>query len=232
MWFEFVSKILIVDDEQELAEGLRRALARDKHLIELAFDGQQAVDLLSVSKFDLIILDWMMPKKSGVEVCSWLRRSRHDKTPVLMLTAKAELDDKENGLDSGADDYLTKPFHLREFQARVRALLRRVGSAEPNDELVCGKVTLYVKERKVTRDNVAVKLEPKEFNLLEFLMRHPSQPFTADALVTRVWESDSEVSPDAVRVYIRMLRKKLDLPGDQSIIETVHGSGYKISGVG
>ncbi len=223
-----MSKILVVDDEAELAEGLKRALQRDQHLVELAFNGQEAKDLLLVTKYDLVVLDWMMPKCSGVEVCTWLRSERRDKTPILMLTAKGELDDKEKGLDSGADDYLTKPFHLREFSARVRALLRRTSTAEPTDELTCGKITLHVKARKVTRDGEAIKLEPKEFNLLEFLMRHPQQPFTADALVTRVWESDSEVAPDAVRVYIRMLRKKLDQPGVPSIIETVHGSGYRL----
>src|SRR5581483_738278 len=124
-----MSKILIVDDEHDLAEGLRRALARDQHVVEVAHDGQAAMDMLVVSKYDLVVLDWMMPRQSGIDVCNWFR-SRGDKTPVLMLTARGELDDKEKGLDSGADDYLTKPFHLREFQARVRALLRR-GSAAP-----------------------------------------------------------------------------------------------------
>jgi len=224
-----MSKILIVDDEIDLAEGLKRSLLREQHVVELAFDGQQAADMLLVSKYDLVVLDWMMPKRTGLEVCKWIR-SRRDRTPVLMLTAKGEIDDKETGLDSGADDYLTKPFHLREFQARVRALLRRGGEAEITDTLTHGKICLHVKERTVMRDGEAIKLEPREFNLLEFLMRHPNQPFTSDALVTRVWESDTEVSSDAIRVYIRMLRKKLDVPNEPSIIETVHGLGYKLTG--
>jgi OmpR-family two-component system manganese-sensing response regulator len=224
-----MSKILIVDDEQDLAEGLRRSLARDQHLVEVAYDGREAIDMLAVSKYDLIVLDWMMPKQSGIDVCKWLR-DKQDRTPILMLTAKGELEDKEKGLDSGADDYLTKPFHLREFQARVRALLRRGSSVATSHVLTYGKITLDAQARKVTRDGAEIKLEPKEFNLLEFLMRNPNQAFTADALVTRVWESDTEVSSDAVRVYIRYLRKKLDVPGTDSIIETVHGSGYRLVG--
>ena len=222
-----MSKILIVDDEKDLVEGLRRSLSREQHLVEVAYDGQEAMDLLLVTKYDLVVLDWMMPRQSGVDVCRWFRQ-RGDKTPVLMLTARGEIDDKEKGLDSGADDYLTKPFHLREFQARVRALLRRGSSAAATNVLSHGSVVLDTAARKVTRDGVDVKLEPKEFNLLEFLMRHPNQAFTADALITRVWESDSEVSPDAVRVYVRMLRKKIDTGGKNSIVQTVHGSGYRL----
>jgi DNA-binding response OmpR family regulator len=228
MLLSAMSKILIVDDEQELAEGLKRSLVREQHLVEVAYDGRAAMDLLLVSKFDLVVLDWMMPKQSGVEVCRWLR-SRHDKTPILMLTAKAEIENKEMGLDAGADDYLTKPFHLREFQARVRALLRRGSSAATSNIFTCGRITLDAQARRVTRKGADVHLEPKEFNLLEFLMRHADQAFNADALVTRVWESDTEVAPDAVRVYIRNLRKKLDIEGEKSIIETVHGSGYRLS---
>lgn len=222
-----MSKILIVDDEKELADGLHRALTRDQHTVEVAYDGQQAMDMLAISKYDLVVLDWMMPKQNGVEVCRWLR-SRGDKSPVLMLTARGELDDKEKGLDSGADDYLTKPFHLREFQARARALLRRGSSSAVTNVLSVGAVSLDTAARKVTRDGVEVRLEPKEFNLLEFLLRHPNQAFTADALITRVWQSDTEISPDAVRVYVRMLRKKLDVQGGPSIVETVHGSGYRL----
>jgi DNA-binding response OmpR family regulator len=225
-----MSKILIVDDEKDLSEGLRRSLVRDQHVVEVAYDGQQAMDLLLVSKYDLVVLDWMMPKQSGLDVCRWFR-SRGDKTPILMLTARGELDDKEKGLDSGADDYLTKPFHLREFQARVRALLRRGSSSAASNVLSVGTVALDTVARKVTRDGAEVRLEPKEFNLLEFLLRHPNQAFNADALITRVWQSDTEVSTDAVRVYVRMLRKKLDVEGKPSIVETVHGSGYRLGSV-
>lgn len=224
-----MTKILIVDDEPDLAEGLKRSLVREQYVVEVAHDGEAAMDMLKISKYDLIVLDWMMPKQNGLEVCRWLRNKR-DKTPVLMLTARGELDDKEMGLDSGADDYLTKPFQLREFQARVRAILRRAGDMDNGEVMTCGKITLHVRARKVERSGEQVKLEPKEFNLLEFLMRHPDQVFSADALVQRVWTSDTEVLSDAVRVYIRMLRKKLDVPGEPSIVETVHGSGYRLGG--
>jgi OmpR-family two-component system manganese-sensing response regulator len=221
-----MSKILVVEDEPDIANQLQKSLQREQHLVEVASDGKAAIDLLSVSKYDLIVLDWMMPKQSGIEVCQW-HRSRGDKTPILMLTAKGELEDKERGLDSGADDYLTKPFHLREFLARVRALLRR-GSTAATNVLTAGKVTLDTVARKVSREGKEIKLEPKEFNLLEFLMRHPNQVFNVETLVVRVWESDTLVSADAVRVYIRNLRKKLDVDGEASIISTVHGSGYRV----
>jgi DNA-binding response OmpR family regulator len=220
-----MSKILVVEDEPDIADQLRKSLLREQHLVEVASDGQAAIDILTVSKFDLIVLDWMMPRQSGIDVCKW-HRGRGEKTPILMLTAKGELEDKERGLDSGADDYLTKPFHLREFLARVRALLRR-GTTTSN-VLTCKQVTLDTTARRVMRGEDEIKLEPKEFNLLEFLMRHPNQAFNADALVTRVWETDTEVSTDAVRVYIRNLRKKLDVNGAPSIITTVHGSGYRV----
>jgi DNA-binding response OmpR family regulator len=221
-----MSKILVIDDEHDLADQLKKALLREQHVVETVYDGQSAVDVLSVSDFDLLVLDWMMPRMNGIEVLRWYR-SKGKKSPILMLTAKSELDDKETGLDSGADDYLTKPFHLREFTARVRALLRRASTAADN-VITCGDVSLDTTARRVLRDGVEVRLEPREFNLFEFLMRHQGQPFTADALVVRVWQSDSEVSPDAVRVYIRGLRKKLDSEGQPSIISTVHGSGYRI----
>jgi two-component system, OmpR family, manganese sensing response regulator len=220
-----MSKILIVEDEIELAEQLRRSLAREQHLVEVVHDGQAALDYLRVSQYDLLVLDWMMPKMTGVEVCRW-QRSRGDKTPILMLTARADIEDKESGLDAGADDYLTKPFHLRELMARVRALLRR--GVSPTNELRVEDLVLDPTARSLHRGGTEIKLEPKEFNLLEFLMRHPNQAFKAEALVARVWEAESEISPDAIRVYIRGLRKKIDVDGKPSIIATVHGSGYRL----
>ena len=163
-----MSKILVVEDEIELAEQVRRALSREQHMVEVVHDGQSALDHLRVSQYDLLVLDWMMPKMSGIEVCKW-QRNRGDKTPILMLTARVEIDDKEKGLDAGADDYLTKPFHLRELLARVRALLRR--GVSPTNELTAGELMLDPTARRVYRKGVEVKLEPKEFNLLEFLMR-------------------------------------------------------------
>lgn len=220
-----MSKILVVEDEIELAEQVRRCLLREQHIVEMVHDGQAALDHLRVNNYDLLVLDWMMPKMTGIEVCQW-QRARGEKTPILMLTARVDIEDKELGLDSGADDYLTKPFHLRELLARVRALLRRGVSA--TNELKAGALVLDPTARRLSRDGMEIKLEPKEMNLLEFLMRHPNQTFKAEALIARVWESDSEISPDAIRVYVRGLRKKIDLFGGRSIIGTVHGSGYRL----
>ena len=220
-----MSKILVVEDESDIANQLHKTLSRENHQVEIAADGQIAKDLLSNNEYDLIVLDWMIPVYSGIEVCRWYR-DKGANAPILMLTARSELDDKADGLDSGADDYLTKPFQLREFLARVRALLRR--SSTPSHVLSCGKIMMDLDARKVTRDGVEIKLEPKEFNLLEFLIKHANQAFNAEALVLRAWDPDSEVSSDAVRVYVRNLRKKLDLDGEPSIISTVHGAGYRV----
>lgn len=221
-----MSKILVVEDEVDLAEQLRKSLVRDHHVVEVVHSGTDAINYLRVSNYDLIILDWMLPGQTGIEVCRF-HRDRGDVTPVLMLTARSAIEDKEQGLDAGADDYLTKPFHLREFGARIRALLRR-GKAVSN-VLVSGDLELDPAARRVSFGDKEIKLEPKEFNLLEFLMRNPDQVFSAEALVMRVWESSSDISPDAIRVYIRGIRKKLDEPSGKSFIVTVHGSGYKFN---
>jgi OmpR-family two-component system manganese-sensing response regulator len=219
-----MSKILVVEDEADIAEEIRKSLCREQHQVEMAADGQAAMDMLAADSFDLIVLDWMLPNHSGIEICKWYRESGAS-TPILMLTARGDLEDKEIGLDSGADDYLTKPFQLREFLARIRALLRR--GTVPSHLVTCGSLEMDLQARKVTRNGEEIKLEPKEFNLLEFLIHHANQAFKAEALVERVWEA-GDVSPDAVRVYIRNLRKKLDVPGEQSIISTVHGAGYRV----
>ncbi|HEY9786952.1 MAG TPA: response regulator transcription factor [Candidatus Obscuribacterales bacterium] len=218
-----MSKVLIVEDEADLAGQIRQWLTREHYTVEIADNGQSAMELLRVYQYDVVILDWMLPGMSGIEVCKQFR-SRGGKTPVIMLTAKSSVDEKEEGLDSGADDYLAKPFHLKELAARVRALIRR-GSQAKTNVLTHGNIELDPIARKVTRDGKDVHLEPKEFNLLEFFMRNPNQVFSAEALITRVWESDTLVSNDAIRTYIKGLRKKLD---DSSIISTVHGVGYKM----
>jgi DNA-binding response OmpR family regulator len=221
-----MSKILIVEDEEDLAVQVRDWLARDHHTVEMVHNGSQAVDTLAVSKYDLIILDWLLPGLDGVEVCKRYR-SMGGKTPILMLTAKAAIEDKEKGLDSGADDYLSKPFHLKELSARVRALIRRTSSMSGPTLEVAG-IVLDPTSRTVTKDGEPVHLERKEFNLLEFLLRNANKTFSAEALLDRVWESGSLASPDAIRTYIKALRKKIDRPGKTSIITTVHGVGYKL----
>jgi DNA-binding response OmpR family regulator len=221
-----MAKILIVEDEHDLSIPIRDWLTREQHLVELVDNGVEAMERLKVYKYDVIILDWMLPGMNGMEVCKRFR-SEGGATPVLMLTAKNTVEDKERGLDAGADDYLTKPFHLKELSARVRALLRR-HTQGTSRELRIGGLVLDVVARKVTLNNEEIHFVPREFSLLEFLMRHPNQVFSAEALLDRVWASDTLASPDTIRTYIKILRKKLGGEGKDSLIRTVHGVGYKI----
>lgn len=223
-----MSKILLVEDELDLSNQIRDWLIRDHHIVEAIENGEMAYHQLRVSKYDVIILDWQLPGMSGLEICKKYR-SMGGKSPVLMLTARSTVDDRETGLDAGADDYLCKPFHLKELSARVRALIRRSSSgSQAANVLHLGDITLDPSARRVSKGGHDVKLEPKEFALLEFLMRNRNVVFSADALLDRVWESDTSVSPDSIRTYIKALRKKLDQSGEASIITTVHGLGYRL----
>lgn len=217
-----MAKILLVEDERDLAKQLEDWFKREQHTVDVVFSGQDALNQLKISKYDLVILDWMLPQVSGLDVLRHIR-SRNNRTPVIMLTAKDSEDDKEHGLDSGADDYVTKPFSLRELSARTRAALRRASQAAKT-VLTAGDVELDPVSRTVSKSNMEIHLEPKEFNLLEFFMRHPQQVFSADALIDRVWPSDTLVSTDAIRTYIKILRKKLD---NERVIQNVRGVGYK-----
>jgi two-component system OmpR family response regulator len=221
-----MSKILIVEDEEDLAVQVCDWLSREHHTVEHVSSGTQAVDQLTVSKYDLIILDWLLPGLDGLQICKKYR-AMGGKAPILMLTAKSAIDDKEKGLDSGADDYLSKPFHLKELSARVRALVRRA-SSQSSTILEAADIVLDPAGRTVTKGGNPIHLERKEFNLLEFLMRNANKTFSAEALLDRVWESGSMASPDAIRTYIKALRKKIDTPGAPSLIVTVHGVGYKL----
>ncbi len=219
-----MAKVLVIEDEADLSGPIKDWLSREQHLVELAENGIEALEKLAVYKFDLIVLDLMIPGVSGMDVCKRFR-SQGGTTPILMLTAKSAVEDKEQGLDAGADDYLTKPFHLKELSARVRALLRR-HTQSSGPELKIGNICLDVLSRKVTLSGEEVHLVPREFSLLEFLMRHANQVFSAEALLDRVWASDTMASPDTIRTYIKILRKKLGNEG--SLIRTVHGVGYKL----
>ncbi len=226
---KYMSKILLVEDELDLSKQIKDWLMRDHHIVETLDNGEMAYHQLRVSKYDVIILDWQLPGMSGLEICKKYR-SLGGKSPVLMLTARSTVDDKEQGLDAGADDYLCKPFHLKELSARVRALIRRASGAGASTDKVLhlGMISLDPAARRVCKGEHDIKLEPKEFALLEFLMRNRNVVFSADALLDRVWESDTSVSPDSIRTYIKALRKKLDSSGEPSIITTVHGLGYRL----
>lgn len=221
-----MAKILLVEDEADISDLVTAWLAKDHHVVEVAATGEQALDLLRVYPFDVLILDWMLPGVSGVEVCREYR-TRGGTSPILMLTAKSHVNEKEKGLDAGADDYLTKPFELIELSARVRALLRRPVSFA-GTVLKVGTIVLDTSTHKVTKNGGEVQLLPKEFALLAFFMRHPNQVFSAEALLDRVWSSDSEASPETIRTYIKRLRKKIDEEDKSSLIGTVHGVGYKL----
>jgi len=220
-----MAKILLVEDDAALAEVTRFGLESQGHIVQVTGDGSRALDNLRINKYDLVVLDWMMPEMTGIEVLETYRRSG-GKTPVLMLTAKTRLDDKELGLDSGADDYLTKPFEHRELQARIRALLRRPTSMA-SIVLTVGDIALDPATCVVTKAGVAVKLRPKVYSLLEFLMRHPDQVFSADAILERVWLDDAMVSTDTVRAHFKLLRKSLGLQEDM-LIRTVRNRGYML----
>jgi DNA-binding response OmpR family regulator len=221
-----MAKILIVDDEHDLCGLVRNWLTREKHLVEEADNGIDALNQLGFSKFDVIILDLMLPGMNGLEVCRRFRQQL-GYTPILMLTAKGAVEDKEAGLDAGADDYLTKPFHLKELAARVRALLRR-GPGQPDHTLVVRDITIDTNECQVKKGAEIIHLLPKEYRLLEFLARHPNHVFSAEELLASVWESDTPALLDTVRGHIKRLRKKLDTPSQPSIISTIYGLGYKI----
>lgn len=222
-----MSKILLVEDEVDLSKQIKDWLHREHYLVETVDNGEIGYHQLRVSKYDLVILDWQLPGMSGIDICKKYRTAG-GKSPVLMLTARSAVDDREAGLDAGADDYLCKPFHMKELSARIRALLRRAAGSPADNLLHLNDITLDPSARRVMKGGSEVKLEPKEFALLEFFMRNRNSVFSADALVDRVWESDTGISPDSIRTYIKVLRKKLDSPGSGSILTTVHGLGYRL----
>jgi two-component system, OmpR family, response regulator QseB len=221
-----MAKILVVEDEKDLAELVKNWLGKEHHLVEVASDGLEALIAMETNSFDVVVLDLMLPSMDGMEIVKRYRKSGGT-AGVIMLTAKGHVDDKELGLDAGADDYLTKPFQLKELAARVRAVLRRNHGQKP-DVLKFRDLEIDPLEFKVLKNGVDVHLLPKEFRLLEFLLRPPHQVYSADELLSAVWESDTEAFHDTVRGHITRLRKKLDTTGMPSIIVTVYGVGYKL----
>lgn len=220
-----MAKILVVEDDRALSGTVEKWLTFEHHLIEVIDDGEKALENLKFYKYDLVILDLNLPKIGGIEVCKQFRTAG-GLTPILMLTGKDKIEEKEVGLDAGADDYLTKPFHLKELSARVRALLRRPENFAGN-VLTAGELVLEPANFRVTRSGEDVQLSQQEFALLQFLMRNANQVFSPEALLDRVWESSSDVSPAAIRTHVKMLRKKLDKDGEPSYIKNVHGVGYR-----
>lgn len=219
-------KILLVEDDQQLAEKIATALKFDHYQVEVMHNGDDALDLLRKFAFDLIILDWNLPEKTGVEICQDFR-TRGGATPILFLTGRGSILDKETGFMVGGDDYLTKPFHMKELAARIRALLRRPPVMEP-ESVSAGPFVLELETYRVFIDGNPVKLLPKEFAILEYLVKHPNQPFGSKALLEAVWESDTGASEDTIRTYMKTLRRKVTPAGGECPIKTVPGYGYKL----
>lgn len=225
-----MSKILVVDDDKDLVQTIHQWLELEHHLIEIAYDGNDARAVLGVGEFDLIVLDWNLPFVSGPELCQEIR-ARKCKTPILFLTGRDSEVDKVAGLDMGADDYLTKPFSMKELSARIRALLRR-SSKHTEKHLKTGDIVLDTTSRRVTKAGVEIHMYPSDFSLLEFLMRHAGELFSGDALMQRVWKSDTEATLLALRSAIKRIRKQLDdgISEDNSLIETKRNVGYRFTG--
>ncbi len=224
-----MTKILIVEDDEVLSKLVGDWLLGAGYDVETASDGITAIDILRAGSFDVVVLDWDLPGKSGLDVLREFR-SRGGKARVIMLTAKSLLSDKELGLDLGADDYLTKPFAIKELSARIRALLRRPAEVM-TDVLVAGDIQIDLGKHRLTKNGVEIHLQPRDFSLLEFLMRYPNQIFSAEVLLARVWSSDSEASADALRTSVKRIRKALDEQNNdesKSIIKTVPRVGYTV----
>lgn len=219
-----MAKLLFVDDDDEL-RSLCIAWFDQKYVVETVGNGKDALLLAEGSYFDLIILDLGLPDCDGTELLKKLRTAG-GATPVLVLTGRSDVNSKVELLDLGADDYLTKPFHFKELEARVHSLLRRPREAFVSNTLKAGPITLNLTNARVRRNGEEIILTPTEFALLEFFMRHPNQTFSQESLMQRVWSNDSAASPDIVRVYITRLRKKLEIEGEPPIIENQRGHGY------
>jgi DNA-binding response OmpR family regulator len=225
-----MAKILLVDDDKKFNNVVEDWLLTEGHEVEAVYAGNVGMERALSNEHDVLILDWSLPNVTGIEICRQYR-ARGGAVPVLMLTGKTTVSDKEEGLDAGADDYLTKPFHPRELSARLRALLRRAREFSPvslDVVLKAGDIILDTKAFKVTKAGTEINLLPKEFALMEFLMRHPDQVFSSQDLLDEIWSKESENSPDTVRVHITKLRAKIDTEGRPSLIRTIHRVGYKL----
>lgn len=220
-------RILVVEDETRMLALLRQGLQEEGYAVDTVENGREVFDWVSIYTYDLILLDVMLPGMDGFQVCKTLR-ARKVNTPILMLTARHTVDSRVQGLDSGADDYLVKPFAIEELLARVRALTRRQ-APERSTDLVVGDLVLDTVNRQVQRGGHVVMLSAKEYALLETLMRHPGQTLSREQIINHVWNADYDAQSKVIEVYIHNLRRKLG-DDDNRLIQTVRGLGYRISG--
>lgn len=216
-------RILIIEDDEGISKVLRRALVYEGYQVDTALDGESGLNLNRDNHPDLVVLDWMLPGMDGLEVCRRLREA--GSVPILMLTAKEALEDRIHGLDAGADDYMVKPFELDELLARVRALLRRT-QVERAPVLTFADLSLDTSTRQATRKGRVIMLTAKEYDLLELFMRHPRQVLTRELIFDRVWGYDFGGESNVLDVYIRYLRQKLEIQGENRLIHTVRSVGY------
>ena len=219
-------RILLVEDNRRLSNSLRMSLEEDGYAVDPAYDGQEGEELAEIYPYDAIILDIMLPIKDGLEVCRQLRKMRIN-TPILMLTARDSVEDRVTGLDSGAEDYLVKPFALEELRARLRALLRR-DSADKSGVLQVADLTLDPATHFVERDGKSIRLTAKEFSLLEYFMRNPNRVITREMAESHIWSYDFQAMSNVVDVYVRRLRRNIDEPFEAKLIETLRGTGYRL----
>lgn len=222
-------QVMIVEDEAALATMLRYNLEKEGYRVSEAGNGEEAVTLADEVKPDLVLLDWMLPVMSGIEVCRQLRRKPVTRdVPIIMITARGEETDKIRGLNTGADDYITKPFSMPELMARVKALLRRAQPAQSKGNLTFQDILMDLTAHRVTRGGRYIHLGPTEFRLLQFLMEHPGCVFSREELLNAVWGPDIYVEPRTVDVHIRRLRKALNNDSEMDVIRTVRAAGYAL----
>ena len=221
--------VLVVEDEASLATMLRYNLEKAGFRVEEAVDGPEALTVIAEQAPDLVLLDWMLPVMSGIEVCRQLRRRPATRDlPVIMVTARTEDQDSVRALNIGADDYITKPFNMEALLARIRALLRRAGATPARGQHVFHDVTMDLSTHRVARNGRPIHLGPTEFRLLEFLMQHPRRVFSREELLQAVWGRDIHVEPRTVDVHIRRLRKSVNGEGELDLVRTVRAAGYAL----
>lgn len=221
-------RILVIEDEHRIAQTIKKGLEQERYAVDVVFTGNEGYDLASTEDYDIILLDLMLPGIDGITICKELRKNKIH-TPILMLTAKSQTQDKITGLEIGADDYLTKPFSFEELLARIHALLRRPKTLI-NTILIVSDLTLNTKTFEVKRNNKIIQISNKEFALLEYLMRNAKIICTKEQIISHVWDYDSDILPNTIEVYIKKLRNKIDIPFHnlKPLINTIRGFGYKI----
>lgn len=220
-------KLLIVEDEKRLCQTVAKHLKDEGYTVDMCYDGSDALDYINGTEYDAVILDIMLPGIDGISVLKKIRAKKLN-TPVLLLTARSSVEDKVEGLDSGADDYLTKPFALDELSARIRVMIRRSGVERVDNTISAGPLTLDTKKKIAVREGKEIKLTAKEYSILEYLMHNKGIVLSRDKIMHHIWNYDYEGGSNIIDVYIRTLRNKVDAGFDQKLIQTVRGMGYVI----